>query len=105
MAILKLKKEIVVRENACLASEIALLEGRHRSDRPKLESSGKSEEDNISTMIQQLLDGQDAIEEHNRKHPEAPHDDVADALRLLCGDCASERAARNSQLKEEASKR
>jgi hypothetical protein len=59
----------------------------------------------IDRLSQHILDSQAAVELHNRSHPSAlPQHDLDDLLHQMCGDCAAERAARNAQLVEEASK-
>jgi hypothetical protein len=56
-------------------------------------------------MVQGLLDAEEAIEEHNRRHPEHSMADVKYMLRQFCGDCTRERATRDLELREEAQNR
>jgi hypothetical protein len=105
----KQQNETLAHDNRCLEEEIAELEGRpiHRPKEDPTASARKlaeTTEAGSSRMIQALLDGEDAIEYHNQRHPEAPWADVKDVVRLMCGDCARERAIRNTQLEEEAKK-
>lgn len=105
------QNDILKHDNNCLSEEIAALEGRptHRSKQEQLDDAVAKSKAFSEGMIadlnrgaQNALDGEAAIEEHNRKHPEAPWADSKDLLRLLCGDCAKERAFRDSQLQDEA---
>lgn len=90
----KLEHQLVERENLCLDSEIAVLEGRRSKKRPPLESLASSLGRSMDRMIQDLLDAEDAIEEHNRKHPQAPMAQVRDLLTSLCGRCEPYRTMR-----------
>jgi len=68
------------------------------------EEDAKHQLEGLDLVIQNLLDGEAEIEEHNRRHPEHPYADVKDVLRQMCGDCVQARAVRDQQLKEEARK-
>lgn len=60
--------------------------------------------DGAERSAQDALDAEDAIEQHNLRHPESPWADVRYILRWECGDCTKERAIRDLQLKDEAPK-
>jgi hypothetical protein len=90
--------EIGERDNKRMEEEIALLKGQRVHHQDQLLSG-------LHRMPQDLLDAEDFIEEHNRRHPEHSFADVKELARDLCGDCAKERAFRDSQLKEEAHRR
>jgi len=109
----RLQNEVLKHDNKCLEEQIAILEGRNQPDDPKRDldevverqrALEKRTNANLSRMAQGMLDTEDVIEYHNRRHPESPQADVRDLLRLFCGDCTRERAIRDSQLKEEAQK-
>jgi len=87
-----LTREISSMERECLEGQIS---GKRIASDPTVA---------LDRMVQNLLDGEDAIEEHNREHPESPQADIRDVIRQMCGDCAQERVARDRQLKEEAQK-
>ena len=90
-----LNHEIDKRENKCLEEQISLVKGQRVAHQNDPQGA-------IDRMSQYLLDGEAAIEEHNRKHPESPWADTKDVLRQLCGDCTKERAIRDLQLTAEA---
>jgi hypothetical protein len=109
----KLENEILEHDNKCLQEQIAALEGhpiRHAKKDPvasavaSAHALDESLNAGLSRVAQNVLDGEAAIEEHNRKHPESPWADSKELLRSICGDCTKERAARDLQLKEEAPK-
>jgi hypothetical protein len=111
--IVKLEVEIAKHDNKCLTEEIEILEGRTRpvnrkrdveQARQKSIALSNSLLTDVDRMSQGLLDTEDAIKEHNLRHPESPWANVNDMLRMICGDCTRERAIRDSQLKEEAQK-
>jgi hypothetical protein len=101
------KNEIIKHDNRCLDEQIAVLEGRpvHQTKADPVADAkalGDSLSADLSLAVQEALDDDAALEEHNRKHPESPWADSKDLLRLMCGECTKERAFRDSQLKEEA---
>jgi hypothetical protein len=109
----RLQNEVLRHDNKCLEDQIAILEGRTRPADPKRaldediekqRASAKSMNANLSRMVEEMLDTEDVIEYHNRRHPESPQADVKDLLRQFCGDCTRDRAIRDSRLKEEAQK-
>jgi hypothetical protein len=110
--VIRLETEIAKHDNKCLNEEIAILEGRAvgPKDRVKAEDHralAKATEKDLARMVQGMLDTEDAIEAHNRKHPGSPMAETTNnkLVRLMCGDCTQERAIRYSQLKEEAQER
>jgi hypothetical protein len=104
--VLRLQNEVISHDNKCLEEQIATLEGKTHSTYPKSDPAAgtATRVSNLSQMVQGLLNGEEVIEYHNRRHPESPQADVKDLLRQLCGDCTRERAIRDSQLREEAQK-
>lgn len=109
----RLQNEVLKHDNKCLEEQIAILEGRTQPADPKRaldeaverqRTFGKSANADLSRMVEGMLDTEDVIEYHNRRHPESPQADVKDLLRQFCGDCTRGRAIRDSQLKEEARK-
>jgi hypothetical protein len=105
--VIRLEDEVAKHDNKCLNEEIAILEGRtvEPKDRVKAEDHSaavKALNNDLSRMAQGMLDAEEVIELHNRKHPESPWADLKEDLRESCGDCTKERAIRDLQLKEEA---
>jgi hypothetical protein len=114
----KLSQEITAQEkmtlqhdNECMESEIAILEGRPDPHRRKAPNAAQAQtlsahmQIGLTRIIQNLLDGQAAIDEHNRKHPEDKWVGVEDALRQVCGDCVKERAERTAEIATEIAPR
>jgi uncharacterized protein YlxW (UPF0749 family) len=103
----KRENEIVEHDNRCLKEQIAALEGRPinraKSDPvASAEALGKGLEVGLNRMVQNLLDNEEAIEQHNRNHPESPQADLQDIIRKMCGDCPDIRATRELQIRQEA---
>jgi hypothetical protein len=107
------KKEsaIIEHDNNCLEEEIAILEGKpaHRIDaraaaREASRALAERLREGSGRRSQYLLDSEEAIRQHNKKHPQSLWAESEDLLRLTCGDCAEERALRDSQLKSESQK-
>lgn len=76
-----------------------MLEGRPTKKHAKPPSTLVTD---LDLLIQETLDTETWIEEHNRRHPESPWADINDVLRELCGNCAAARGVRERQLQEEA---
>jgi hypothetical protein len=93
-----LGEEIGKRQAECVEEETLLLKGHRVTHR------ASDFNDSLDRMSQYLLDSEDSIDLHNRRHPESLQVESAtqDLLRLWCGDCTRERNLRDSQLKEEA---
>jgi hypothetical protein len=85
-------------ENQCLAEENAMLEGKRVTH---LNSSLTADDDRL---IDNLLDSEDFIEEHNRRYPNRRWADVKGILTDECGDCQRSRSKRDLQIMEEAKK-
>jgi hypothetical protein len=58
-------------------------------------------QENLERLTQHSLDTEAFIELYNRAHPEAPQADLADLLRLECGDCLNARAIRDKAIQQE----
>lgn len=103
----KMKTASIKADTACLNEEFAILEGRP-SHRPALDpvaharAFSNSLDSSLRRAIQNLLDSEAFVAEHNLNHPEAPWENSNDVLRLMCGDCLKDRATREVQLREEA---
>ncbi|MGD0200850.1 MAG: hypothetical protein ABSD27_08890 [Bryobacteraceae bacterium] len=102
----KSRNETLAHDNRCLEDQIAELEG-HPVHHPRYDPAASARklaadlDSDLESMAIDLLDSQAVTEYHNRHHPEAPWDDRDDALRLLCGDCSKERAARDAKIVSE----
>lgn len=87
-----------------LDNDIARLEGRPQPHpRDTVRAAAKNRDRDIQSaerMAQDLLDSDDAIREHNRRHPDHQWAVTGDAVKIICGDCEKERAARNSAIEK-----
>jgi hypothetical protein len=101
------ENDILEHDNQCLKEQIAALEGHpvHHDHPDALDTANALSERlqaGLRSNVQDMLDAEAGIEEHNRKYPELPQKDLKDILRQICGDCSKDRAFRDSQLAEEA---
>ena len=91
-----LSLEVLKAKNQCLSEENLLMHGEKLA-RPDLDPVA-----DMASTIDNLLDGEDFIEEHNRRHPGEPWTNIKSVIVQICGDCREARAKRNREIAEEA---
>lgn len=99
-----LEKQVADQENQCLKEENRILRGERKSPLAAANDLAASLDGSNDRIIQGLLDSEDYMQEHNRRHPEEPWADVQDLIREMCGECRKERVQRDLEMAEEAKK-
>jgi hypothetical protein len=90
-----LSTEIAKSENKRLEEENAMLRGKRVHHTVNADQG-------MDLQVQHMLDAEAAIEEHNRKFPDAQWAGIKDLLQQFCGDCKDARVLRDAELAAEA---